>query len=161
MNTFIKISNDCYMNKRQIKIYDTIIPCNTICYIANNEKTIYFCAHFPKNYNGNPKNIILNVVWYDYELRTIGITTLKNCDVSIALYNAWIKANKPRPQKIHHENTLRDYEKMMGHSHVKKSSGGVRLSSRLDETTTDNLRYKQNSVYAYHSQYLHTYDQVL
>ena len=58
--------------------------------------------------------------------------------------------------------TMRDYEKMMDHPRKKKSAtGGVRLSEKTDEYTTDAVRYKQNSVYAYYSQYLHAYDTVL
>ena len=51
---------------------------------------------------------------------------------------------------------------MMDHPRKKKSAtGGVRLSSRIDEQTTDAIRHKQNSIYAYYSQYLHAYDTVL
>lgn len=139
---------NCYINTAQFNIYDMIIPQNSISYIDTCENTMYICSYFP-NYSGSAENVILNVVWYDYETRTVGITTLKNCDASIALFEAWKSASKPHARKITHNITLRDYESMMKHDRKKKSgSGGVRLLQNC-EYTTDNLRYKQVTESAY------------
>ena len=152
MNTkiFKKLSIDnCYINTMQFSIYDIIIPANCVIYNDTSESTLYICPHFP-NYAGKPENVSLRVIWYDYEMRAIGDTFLKNCDISIALFNAWIAASKPHTRKIRHEMTMRDYEKMMKHDRKKKSgSGGVRLSAKSDEYTTDSLRYKQVTEPAY------------
>ena len=147
---FKKLSIDnCYINTTQFSIYDIIIPANCVIYNDTSENTLYICPHFP-NYAGNPKNVNLRVIWYDYEMRAIDDTFLKNCDISIALFNAWKNASKPHVRKIRHEMTVRDYEKMMEHPRKKKSStGGVRLSSRIDEQITDALRYKQVTECAY------------
>lgn len=140
---------NCYINMAQFNIYDMTIPQNSVIYIDTCEKTMYICTHFP-NYNGDAKNVVLNVAWYDLELQTIGATTFKNNTVSIALFNAWKNANKPHARKIHHELQFCDYENMMKHDRKKKSgSGGVRLSAKSDEYTTDNLRYKQVTECAY------------
>lgn len=142
--------SNCYMNTAQFNIYDMIIPQNSILYIDTCEYTIYICSHFP-NYSGDAKNVILNVAWYDYEIRTVGTTTIKNCDASIALFEAWKSANKPHARKIIHNMTLHDYENMMRHDRCKKKSGsgGVRFSAKSDEYTTDSLRYKQVTESAY------------
>lgn len=162
MKIFKKLSIDnCYMNTMQFALYDITIPTNCVIYNDIQESTLYICQHFP-NYAGKPENVNLRVIWYDYEMRAIGDTFLKNCDISIALFNAWKNASKPHARKIRHEITMHDYERMMDHPRKKKSStDGVRLSSRIDAQTTDAIRYKQNSVYAYYSQYLHAYDTVL
>lgn len=153
--------SNCYMNIAQFNIFDITIPCNSVIYINVCENTMYICSRFP-NYSGDAKNVILNVTWYDYEMHTIGTTTLKNCDASISLFEAWKSASMPHARKIRRNMTMRDYENMMKHPRKKKSAtGGMRLSSRIDEQTTDAIRYKQNSVYAYYSQYLHAYDTVL
>ena len=152
MNTkiFKKLSIDnCYINTMQFSIYDIIIPANCVIYKDTSERTLYICPHFP-NYAGKPENVNLRVIWYDYEMHTIGDTFLKNCDISIALFNAWINASKPHTRKILHEITMRDYEKMMDHPRKKKSAtGGVRLSEKTDEYTTDAVRYKQVTECAY------------
>ena len=45
---------------------------------------------------------------------------------------------------------MRDYQNMMKHDRKKKSgSGGVRLSAKSDEYTTDSLHYKQVTEPAY------------
>ena len=133
----------------QFFIYDIIIPANCVIYNDTSERTLYICPHFP-NYAGKPENVNLRVIWYDYETHTIGDTFLKNCDISIALFNAWIAASKPHTRKIRHEITMRDYEKMMDHPRKKKSAtGGVRLSAKSDEYTTDAVRYKQVTECAY------------
>ena len=140
---------NCYINTIQFFIYDMTIPANCVIYRHELEKTLYICPHFP-NYAGKPENVALRVIWYDYELHTIGDTFIKNCDVSIALFNAWINASKPHARKIHHEMTMRDYEKMMDHPHKKKcSTGGMRLSKKSDEYITDAVRYKQVTESAY------------
>ena len=77
--------SNCYMNTAQFNIFDVTIPCNSVIYIDVCENTMYICSRFP-NYSGDAKNVILNVTWYDYEMHTIGTTTIKNCDASIALY---------------------------------------------------------------------------
>ena len=116
----------------QFFIYDITIPANCVIYNDTSESTLYICPHFP-NYAGKPENVNLRVIWYDYKMRAIGDTFLKNCDISIALFNAWITASKPHARKIRHKITMRDYEKMMDHPRNKKSAtGGVRLSSRID-----------------------------
>ena len=152
MNTkiFKKLSIDnCYINIMQFAIYDITIPANCVIYNDTLESTLYICPHFP-NYAGKPENVNLRVIWYDYEMHTIGDTFLKNCDISIALFNAWIAASKPHARKIRHEITMRDYEKMMDHPRKKKSAtGGVRLSAKSDEYTTDAVRYKQVTECAY------------
>ena len=141
--------SNCYMNTSQFNIFDVTIPCNSVIYIDVCENTMYICSRFP-NYSGDAKNVILNVTWYDYEMHTIGTTTIKNCDASIALFEAWKSASMPHVRKIRHEMTMRDYEKMMKHDRKKKSgSGGVRLSAKSDEYTTDSLRYKQVTEPAY------------
>ena len=133
----------------QFSIYDITIPANCVIYNDVSESTLYICPHFP-NYAGKPENVNLRVIWYDYEMHTIGDTFLKNCDISIALFNAWIAASKPHARKIRHEITMRDYEKMMDHPRKKKSAtGGVRLSEKTDEYTTDAVRYKQVTESAY------------
>ena len=133
----------------QFSIYDITIPANCVIYNSVSENTLYICPHFP-DYAGKPENVNLRVIWYDYEMRTIGDTFLKNCDISIALFNAWINASKPHTRKIRHETTMRDYEKMMDHPRNKKSAtGGVRLSAKSDEYTTDAVRYKQVTECAY------------
>lgn len=160
-NIFKKLKNNCYINIKQFNIYDITIPSHCVIYNDTQDNTLYICTHFP-NYAGKPENINLHVVWYDYKFHTVGDAYIKNCEISIALFNAWKNASKPRSRKIRREITMHDYEKMMEHTRKKKSAtGGVRLSSRINEITTDNLRYKQNSIYAYHSQYLRTYEQVL
>ena len=141
--------SNCYMNIAQFNIFDIIIPCNSIIYIDVCENTMYICSRFP-NYSGDAKNVILNVTWYDYEMHTIGTTTLKNCDASIALFEAWKSASMPHTRKIRHEMTMRDYEKMMDHPRKnKRGTGGVRLSEKTDEYTTDAVRYKQVTEAAY------------
>ena len=133
----------------QFSIYDITIPANCVIYNDTSESTLYICPHFP-DYAGKPENVNLRVIWYDYEMHTIGDTFLKNCDISIALFNAWIAASKPHARKIRHEMTMRDYEKMMDHPRKKKSAtGGVRLSEKTDEYTTDAVRYKQVTESAY------------
>lgn len=152
---------NCYINTMQFSIYDITIPTNCVIYNDIKESTLYICPHFP-NYAGKPENVSLRAIWYDYKMHTIGDTFLKNCDISIALFNAWINASKPHARKVKHEMTMRDYEKMMEHPRKKKSTtGGVRLSEKTDGQITDAIRYKQNSVYEYYSQYLHVYDTVL
>ena len=152
MNTkiFKKLSIDnCYINTMQFSIYDIIIPTNCVIYNDISEKTLYICPHFP-NYAGKPENVNLRVIWYDYEMHTIGDTFLKNCDIYIALFNAWINASKPHARKIRHEITMRDYEKMMDHPRKKKSAtGGVNNKKKTDEYTTDAVRYKQVTECAY------------
>ena len=133
----------------QFSIYDITIPANCVIYNDTSERTLYICPHFP-NYAGKPENVSLRVIWYDYEMHTIGDTFLKNCDISIALFNAWITANKPRARKIRHEMTMRDYEKMMDHPRKnKRGTGGMCLSEKTDEYTTDAVRYKQVTESAY------------
>ena len=141
--------SNCYMNTAQFNIFDITIPCNSVIYIDVCENTMYICSRFP-NYSGDAKNVILNVTWYDYEMHTIGTTTLKNCDASIALFEAWKSASMPHTRKIRHEMTMRDYEKMMDHPRKnKRGTGGVRLSEKTDEYTTDSLHYKQVTESAY------------
>ena len=147
---FKKLSIDnCYINTMQFSIYDITIPANCVIYNDISESTLYICPHFP-DYAGKPENVNLRVIWYDYEMHTIGDTFLKNCDISIALFNAWINASKPHTRKIRHEITMRDYEKMMDHPRKnKRGTGGVRLSEKTDEYTTDAVRYKQVTECAY------------
>ena len=141
--------SNCYMNTAQFNIFDVTIPCNSVIYIDVCENTMYICSRFP-NYSGDAKNVILNVTWYDYEMHTIGTTTLKNCDASIALFEAWKSASMPHARKIRHNITMRDYEKMMDHPRKnKRGTGGVRLSEKTDEYTTDAVRYKQVTESAY------------
>ena len=141
--------SNCYMNTAQFNIFDITIPCNSVIYIDVCENTMYICSRFP-NYSGDAKNVILNVTWYDYEMHTIGTTTIKNCDASIALFEAWKSASMPHTRKIRHEMTMRDYEKMMDHPRKnKRGTGGVRLSEKTDEYTTDSLHYKQVTESAY------------
>ena len=139
--------SNCYMNTAQFNIFDVTIPCNSIIYIDVCENTMYICSRFP-NYSGDAKNVILNVTWYDYEMHTIGTTTLKNCDASIALFNAWKSASMPHAQKP--QQTINLNSMMQDCIRRKKSgSGGVRLSAKSDEYTTDSLRYKQVTEPAY------------
>ena len=141
--------SNCYMNTAQFNIFDVIIPCNSVIYVDVCENIMYICSRFP-NYSGDAKNVILNVTWYDYEMHTIGTTTIKNCDASIALFEAWKSASMPHTRKIRHEMTMRDYEKMMDHPRKnKRGTGGVRLSEKTDEYTTDAVRYKQVTECAY------------
>ena len=142
--------SNCYMNTAQFNIFDVTIPCNSVIYIDVCENTMYICSRFP-NYSGNAKNVILNVIWYDYEMHTIGTTTIKNCDASIALFNAWKSASMPHARRIRRNITMRDYENMMQDCirRKKSGSGGVRLSAKSDEYTTDNLHYKQVTESAY------------
>ena len=141
--------SNCYMNTAQFNIFDVIIPCNSVIYIDVYENTMYICSRFP-NYSGDAKNVILNVTWYDYEMHTIGTTTIKNCDASIALFEAGKSASMRHARRIRRNITMRDYENMMKHDRKKKSgSGGVRLSAKSDEYTTDRLRYNQVTEPAY------------
>lgn len=141
--------DNCYINIMQFSIYDITIPSHSIIYNDTSEKTLYICTHFP-NYNGKPENVNLRTIWYDYEMWKIGDIFLKNCDVSIALFYAWKIAGKPHSRKIHHEMTMCDYENMMKHPRKKKTTtGGVRLFSKLNEYTTDAIRYKQVTEDAY------------
>lgn len=138
---------NCYMNTAQFNIFDVIIPVNSIIYCDVLESTLYICTCFP-NYAGNPKNVTLHVIWYDYEMHTIGDTFLHN-DISSAMFSAWLNASKPRTKKIMHKNSFADYKNMMKHERKKKSSsGGVRLTKNC-EYTTDNLHYKQVTESAY------------
>lgn len=135
------------MNTSQFNIYDVTIPANSVIYIDTCENTMYICTHFP-NYAGSPENVTLRVLWYDYEMHTIGDTFLHN-DISTSLFSAWIAASKPHARKIVRQTTFADYENMMKHSRRKKSgSGGVRLMKNC-EYTTDSLRYKQVTEPAY------------
>ena len=144
---FKPVTYNCFMNIAQFNIYDIIIPANSMIYIDTCETTMYICTHFP-NYAGDPENVTLRVLWYDYEMRTIGDTFLHN-DISVNLFCAWINASKPRTKKIIHKDNFSDYENMMRHSRRKKSgSGGVRIMKNCDYTT-DNLRYKQVTEPAY------------
>lgn len=147
---FKKLSIDnCYINTMQFSIYDITIPANCVIYNDISDNTLYICTHFP-NYAGKPENANLRVIWYDYEKYTIGDTFLKNCNISIALFNAWINASRPHARKITHEMTMRDYENMMKHERKnKRGTGGVRLSAKSDEYTTDAVRYKQVTESAY------------
>ena len=148
-NIFKSLSNGCFINISQFSIFDVTIPSHCVIYNSISENTLYICPHFP-NYAGKPENVILNVIWYDYEMHAIGNTTIKECDVSIALYNAWINASKPKTRRIRHEITMHDYERMMDHPRKnKRSTGGVRLSAKSNNRTTDALRYKQVTEAAY------------
>lgn len=139
--------DNCYINTSQFNIFDVTIPTNSVIYCDISENTLYICTHFP-NYVGNPENVTLRVIWYDYEMRTIGDTFLHN-EISSSMFSAWLNASKPRTKKIMHKNSFADYENMMRHSRRKKSgSGGVRLMKNC-EYTTDNLRYKQVTESAY------------
>ena len=139
--------SNCYMNTAQFNIFDVTIPYNSVIYIDVCENTMYICSRFP-NYSGNAKNVILNVTWYDYEMHTIGTTTLKNCDASIALFNAWKSASMPHARKP--QQTINLNSMMQDCIRRKKSgSGGVRLSAKSDEYTTDSLHYKQVTESAY------------
>lgn len=143
------IINNCYINIAQFSIFDIVIPANCVIYNDALENTLYICTHFP-NYAGKPENVNLHVIWYDYEMHAIGNVFLKNCEISIALFNAWINASKPRPHKIMRSMSMRDYEHMMEHPRKKKcATGGVRLSEKSDEQTTDAVRYKQVTELAY------------
>lgn len=150
MKNMKKLSIDnCYIVVNQFQLYDIIIPKNTIIYYNKYEKTWYFCTRFPRNYNGKAENVALSVIWYDCTMRTIGDTILKNCDISIALYTAFLNASKPKTCKIYHEP---NYEQLMYQpSKKKKQTGGVRLSKNSDEYTTDSIQYKQNTMYAYYA----------
>lgn len=110
--------------KRQLTIKGVTIPANTIYYIEDN--VYYFCAAFPRNYQGIYHNARLKFVWYDATSDTIGDTVLSRCKVSRECYKAFLKHNKKVvPRKIHHEP---NYERMMSHARKKKNgSGGVRL----------------------------------
>lgn len=147
---FKKLSiENCYINIMQFSIFDITIPANCVIYNDVRESVLYICTHFP-NYAGKPENVVLRVIWYDYEMHTIGDTFVKNCDVSIALFNAWIASSKPHARKITHKMTMRDYENMMKHDRKhKRGTGGVRLSEKSDEYTTDAIRYKQVTECAY------------
>ena len=137
----------CMLINAPIKIAGEIFPKNTmLCYDSKN-RIVYFCTHFPK-YQGAAKNVILHVAWYDCDLCEIGGTILKNCPVSIALFKAWNFVNTPRTKRVHINN---DYENMMQDCIRKKKhgSGGVRLSAKSNQYTTDALRYKQVTESAY------------
>lgn len=139
--------NNCYIAMVQSRLFDVTIPKYSIAYYHNKEHTLYICTHFP-NYTGKVENVRLNVLWYDLQMGTIGETTVQRCDVSIALYNAWLNASKPKTRKIYHEI---DYEKLMyAPPKKKKATGGVRLSEKTDAITLDSIKYKQNTVYAYY-----------
>lgn len=149
-NIFKPLSeNGCFINICQFSIFDVTIPSHCMIYNSVFESTLYICPHFP-NYAGKPENVILRVIWYDYEMHAIGNTIIKNCEVSVALYNAWLNASKPKSRRIRHEITMRDYERMMDHDRKHKhGTGGVRLSKKSDQITTDSLRYKQGTEAAY------------
>ena len=161
---FMPLKYNCYISKAQFKLYDAIFPRHTLIYIDKNERVLYLCSKMPY-YNGKPENVILNLTWYDLDTHDLGITTLKGCTVTTNLYNAWLAASCPHAQKVVYDKnkiSFSDYEKLMDHPRKKKSqTGGVRLSSKIDETITDTLKYNQNSVYAYCSEYLHAYKTVL
>ena len=144
--------NNCYIVINQFNLYDVTIPKNTLAYYDKEESTWYFCTHFPKNYNGKAENVTLQVTWYDCEMRMIGNTMLKDCEISVALYTAFINASKPKTCKIYHEP---NYEKLMWQpSKKKKQTGGVRLSEKSDETITDSIKHRQRTSYEYYSNYL-------
>ena len=150
-NLFIPIyrtsAYTCMLCNAQFDIVGVTIPRGALlCYDRENRQA-YFCTRFPKNYAGSPSSVILNVLWYDCDLHEIGSTTLKNCDISIALYNAWLNASKPKTRRVRHEI---DYERMMDHDRKnKRGTGGVRLSAKSDEQTTDALHYNQVTEAAY------------
>lgn len=139
-----------YINLCQFRIYDLIIPSHCIIYNAVEEKTLYICTRFP-NYGGRAENVELHVSWFDYEMHTIGDCVLKNCEVSIALFNAWRLASCPKAHKIVHHLDMHDYANMMRHSRAKKKgTGGVLINERVESMTTDAIGYKQVTEYAYH-----------
>lgn len=143
-NNFNRICAHCYINAAQFHLLGETIPAHSIIYNARNESTIYICTRFP-NYEGDSNNVVLRVIWYDYEMHTIGDTFLKGCYASI-LFDAWVKAGKPKSFRQQCVN----YERMMDHPRKKKhGTGGVRLSAKSDEYTTDSLRYKQVTEAAY------------
>lgn len=149
---FKLLENNCYITLSQFNLYDITIPKNSIAYYDSKDKTLYVCTGFPRNYQGKPEKISLRVLWYDYELHAIGDTFLQGDEISIALYNAWINESRPKQCKIHREMSTSDYESMMHHStRKKKSTGGVRLSEKTDEYTTDAIGYKQVTEYAYYA----------
>ena len=139
---------NCYIVLNQFNLYDVTIPKNTLAYYSKEESTWYFCIRFPKSYNGKAENVTLQVVWYDCELRTIGDAILKNCEISVALYTAFLNASKPKTCKIYCEP---NYERLMWQpSKKKKQTGGVRLSEKSNETITDSIKYRQRTSYEYY-----------
>ena len=143
----IKYHSNCYITIKQFKLRDITIPKNTIAYYAQNEGVIYFCAHFPR-YNGKVQNIFLRVAYFDFAMRQVNECVIQNCVASISLVNAWKSASMPHAQKP--QQTINLNSMMQDCIRRKKSgSGGVRLSAKSDEYTTDSLRYKQVTEPAY------------
>lgn len=143
----IKYHNNCYITTKQFKLRDITIPKNTIAYYAQNEGVIYFCAHFPR-YNGKAQNIFLRVAYFDFAMRQVNECVIQNCVASVSLVNAWKSASMPHAQKP--QQTINLNSMMQDCIRRKKSgSGGVRLSAKSDEYTTDSLRYKQVTEPAY------------
>lgn len=138
---------NCFISIKQFALLGITIPARSI--MCKEESTLYICNRFP-NYEGDAKNVILNVAWYDFLTGTIGSTTIKNCNVSISLFNAWIKYNKPEALPIKHKLNMHDYQNMMKHSQKKKKgSSGVRLLKNSENCTTEKLKYKQVTEAAY------------
>ena len=143
----IKYHSNCYITTKQFKLRDITIPKNTIAYYAQNEGVIYFCAHFPR-YNGKVQNIFLRVAYFDFAMRQVNECVIQNCVASVSLVNAWKSASMPHAQKP--QQTINLNSMMQDCIRRKKSgSGGVRLSAKSDEYTTDSLRYKQVTEPAY------------
>lgn len=160
MKKLVELFENCYMVTDQFWLAGVPIKKGSIAFLESG--ILYFCDSFPKKYAGSMARLILRVNCYDGDTRVITADIMRGNTVTYALYSGWIKAGRPTAQKFKRDLGMRDYAAMMDHERRKKSqTGGVRLSARIDEQTTDGLRYKQNSVYAYYSQYLHAYDTVL
>lgn len=161
MNTelFDPVIENVYRLKKQYCFIDCVFPKNTLIYFDYN--TMYLCDHYPAKYKGIPDNLILNFTWIDLGTQFIGHTTIKGGTICEDLWLAYSSLgtkelakndtqNLRCPEKICHELTADDYKNMMRHDRRKKSgSGGVRLSAKSDEYTTDALRYNQVTESAY------------
>lgn len=137
---FHAIDEDCYINSIQCRIYDTIIPANSVFYHDSDDSTVYICSHFP-NYNGNINKLIIPIFWYDYSKKQCGSTLLKN-KISVRMFIAWDLWGRPKAAHVKSCN----YENMMKHDRRHKHGSGQRVVSN---TMTDSLRYKQVTEAAY------------
>lgn len=141
-NIFMR-AGACLCATRQFYIYDESFPAGTFIYYDRENRTAYFCTHFP-NYNGNPANVTLNLIWYDLDLHEIGSTVLKRNYVSNALFKSWKMTGCPRIGRVYSEC---NYERMMSHERKKKAgTGGTRITKYVPESR---MQYKQVTESAY------------
>lgn len=148
MKKLCELFNNCYLVTDQFWLAGFPIKKGSIAFLESG--ILYFCDSFPKKYAGSMARLILRVNCYDGDTRVITADIMRGNTVTYALYSGWIKAGRPTAQKFKRDLGMRDYEHMMDHDRKKKrGTGGVRLSAKSDEYTTDSVHYKQVTECAY------------